>query len=74
MERAAVLAPGSRVETQDLPEEIEQSIPSPVHAGTIRKLDEVEREHILAVLSASAAIARRRRSSSESAPARSTGS
>ena len=51
MERAVALARGSRVELQDLPEEIRQAFPLPVAArGTIRPLDQVEKEYILAAL------------------------
>src|SRR6185503_6636694 len=51
MERAVALARGSRVEFEDLPEEIRQVFPIPVAtAGAVRPLDEVEREYILAAL------------------------
>jgi len=51
MERAVALARGSRVELEDLPEEIRQVFPRPVATkGTVRPLDEVEREYILAAL------------------------
>jgi transcriptional regulator with PAS, ATPase and Fis domain len=51
MERAAALARGSRVELEDLPEEIRMLIPTPVVAdGHVRPLAEVEREYILAAL------------------------
>ncbi|MCK9462872.1 MAG: sigma-54-dependent Fis family transcriptional regulator [Proteobacteria bacterium] len=51
MERAVALARGSRVEMEDLPEEIRQAFPVPVVvAGTVRPLDEVEQEYILAAL------------------------
>jgi two-component system, NtrC family, response regulator HydG len=51
MERAVALARGSRVELEDLPEEIRRAFPKPVAtAETIRPLDEVEKEYILAVL------------------------
>jgi DNA-binding NtrC family response regulator len=51
MERAVALARGSRVELEDLPEEIRQAFPRPVATkGTVRPLDEVEREYILAAL------------------------
>jgi two-component system response regulator HydG len=51
MERAVALARGNRVELQDLPEEIRQAFPLPVAArGTIRPLDQVEKEYILAAL------------------------
>jgi DNA-binding NtrC family response regulator len=51
MERAVALARGSRLELEDLPEEVRQAFPSPVAArGTVRPLDEVEKEYILAAL------------------------
>jgi two-component system, NtrC family, response regulator HydG len=51
MERAVALARGNRVELEDLPEEIRQAFPMPVATrGTVRPLDEVEKEYILAAL------------------------
>jgi transcriptional regulator with PAS, ATPase and Fis domain len=51
MERAVALASGSRVEPEDLPEEVRQAIPRPTAtAGSVRPLDEVEKEYILAAL------------------------
>ncbi len=51
MERAVALAPGSRVELEDLPEEIRQACPVPVVTeGTVRPLESVEKEYILAAL------------------------
>jgi DNA-binding NtrC family response regulator len=51
MERAVALARGSRVELDDLPEEVRQAIPQPKFTdGAVRPLDEVEREYILAAL------------------------
>ncbi|MDP1831854.1 MAG: sigma-54-dependent Fis family transcriptional regulator [Geothrix sp.] len=51
MERAVALAPGMRVELEDLPEEIRQACPVPVaNVGTVQPLEEVEKEYILAVL------------------------
>ncbi|HSN80947.1 MAG TPA: helix-turn-helix domain-containing protein [Polyangiales bacterium] len=51
MERAVALARGSRVELEDLPEEIRHVFPSPVaSAGTVRPLKEIEKEYILAAL------------------------
>jgi len=51
MERAVALARGSRVELEDLPEEIRQAFPTPVASrGTVRPLIEVEKEYILAAL------------------------
>ena len=51
MERAVALARGSRVELEDLPEEIRQAFAKPVASkGSVRPLDEVEKEYILAAL------------------------
>ncbi len=51
MERAVALASGTRVEVDDLPQEIRAALPKPVNvSGEVRTLEEVEREHILAVL------------------------
>jgi DNA-binding NtrC family response regulator len=53
MERAVALARGSRVEIDDLPEEIRRAVPRPMAAGgPVRPLDEVEKEYILAALEA----------------------
>jgi transcriptional regulator with PAS, ATPase and Fis domain len=51
MERAVALARGSRVNLEDLPEEIRQAFPKPVVSErTVQPLSEVEKEYILAVL------------------------
>ncbi len=51
MERAVALAPGSRVEAEDLPEEVRRAIPRPtVSEGAVRALADVEKEYILAAL------------------------
>jgi two-component system, NtrC family, response regulator HydG len=51
MERAAALARASRVELEDLAEEIRHAFPKPVTTtGTVRPLDEVEKEYIIAAL------------------------
>jgi DNA-binding NtrC family response regulator len=51
MERAMALARGSRVELEDLPEDVRQAIPAPaVTAGVVRRLDAIEKEYILAAL------------------------
>jgi DNA-binding NtrC family response regulator len=51
MERAVALARGSRVEVEDLPEEIRQAFPMPVAThGTVRPLDQIEKEYIIAAL------------------------
>ena len=53
VERAVVLAPSARIDVDDLPEEIGEAPRRAVSGGGTRPLAEVEREHILAVLSAS---------------------
>jgi two-component system response regulator HydG len=50
MERAVALARGSRVELEDLPEEIRHTLPKPAVEGVVRPLDDVEKEYILAAL------------------------
>jgi DNA-binding NtrC family response regulator len=51
MERAVALARGSRVELEDLPEEIRQAFPKPVATSdAVRPLDEIEKEYIIAAL------------------------
>jgi two-component system, NtrC family, response regulator HydG len=51
MERAVALARGSRVELEDLPEEVRAAFPKPLAIeGLVRPLDEIEREYILAAL------------------------
>ena len=51
MARAVALARGSRIELEDLPEEIRQAFPTPVASkGKVRRLDEIERDYILAAL------------------------
>jgi two-component system response regulator HydG len=50
MERAAALARGSRVELEDLPEEVRQALPRPIASGAVRPLEEVEKEYIIAAL------------------------
>jgi DNA-binding NtrC family response regulator len=51
MERGVALAPGSRVELEDLPEEVRRTSPgSEVDAGSVQPLSEVEKQHVLAVL------------------------
>jgi DNA-binding NtrC family response regulator len=52
IERAVVLARGSRVDVDDLPEEIGRAVPSAHAPGDVRPLDEVERDYILAVVRA----------------------
>ena len=51
MERAVALTRGSRVELEDLPEEIRIALTAPVAStGKVRPLEEVEKEYILAAL------------------------
>jgi DNA-binding NtrC family response regulator len=50
MERAVALARGSRVELEDLPEEIRHTLPKPAASDVVRSLEEVEKEYILAAL------------------------
>jgi DNA-binding NtrC family response regulator len=51
MERAVVLALGSRVDLEDLPEEIRRASPKPVAIeGTVKPLSEIEKAYILEVL------------------------
>jgi two-component system response regulator HydG len=50
MERAVALSPGNRVELEDLPEEVRHALPRHVGTRTVRPLEEIEREYILAAL------------------------
>jgi DNA-binding NtrC family response regulator len=51
MERAVALARGSRVELEDLPEEVRQAFPRPVTSnGSVRPLEDIEKDYILAAL------------------------
>jgi DNA-binding NtrC family response regulator len=51
MERAVALARGSRVELEDLPEEVRAALAKPLAIeGLVRPLDEIERDYILAAL------------------------
>jgi DNA-binding NtrC family response regulator len=52
VERAVVLARGTRVTEEDLPEEVGLALPAAPAPGEARSLAEVEREYILAVLRA----------------------
>jgi two-component system response regulator HydG len=55
MERAVALARGVRVEGADLPDEVTQTRPAPPMAalkGSVRPLDTIEQEYILAALAA----------------------
>ncbi len=50
MERAVAVAKGTRVELEDLPEEVRQAVPRPVLDGEVRPLGEIEKDYILAAL------------------------
>jgi two-component system response regulator HydG len=54
MERAVALALVSRTELEDLPEEVRQAVPQQILSGSVKELEEVEREYIMAVLDANA--------------------
>ncbi len=50
VEHAVALCEGSRVDVDDLPEELRAAMPRPRPTGKTRPLDEVEREYILAAV------------------------
>jgi DNA-binding NtrC family response regulator len=51
MERAVALARGTRIELEDLPEEVRHAFPNPMaNHGVVRPLEEVEKEYIIAAL------------------------
>jgi two-component system response regulator HydG len=50
MERAVALGRASLIELDDLPEEVRQAIPTPSILGSVRALNEIEKDYILAVL------------------------
>ena len=50
MERAVALAPGNRVELEDLPEDVRRAIPAPSLTRSLKTLDDIEKQYILAVL------------------------
>jgi two-component system response regulator HydG len=52
MEHAVALAAGSRVDVDDLPEELRAAMPRPRPTGQTRPLEHVEREYILAAVEA----------------------
>ena len=52
MERAVALAKGSRIDIDDLPEEVGLALPSALVPGDIRPLEAVERDYILGVVRA----------------------
>jgi transcriptional regulator with PAS, ATPase and Fis domain len=50
MERSVALAHGSRVELEDLPEEVRQALPKLTVSAEVRPLEDIEKDYILAVL------------------------
>ncbi|WP_242371294.1 sigma-54-dependent Fis family transcriptional regulator [Anaeromyxobacter sp. SG26] len=50
IEHAVALSGGSRVDVEDLPEELRAAMPRPRPAGRTRPLEDVEREYILAAV------------------------
>jgi DNA-binding NtrC family response regulator len=52
VERAVVLSLTSRIDVEDLPEEIGLAVPASYFPGDVRPLEEVERDYILAVVRA----------------------
>ncbi|HYQ82005.1 MAG TPA: sigma 54-interacting transcriptional regulator, partial [Anaeromyxobacteraceae bacterium] len=50
IEHAVALSAGTRVEVEDLPEELRAAMPRPRPAGRTRPLEEIEREYILAAV------------------------
>ena len=52
IERAVVLAKGTRIDVEDLPEEFGLAPPVAFYSGDVRPLDEVERDYILSALRA----------------------
>jgi two-component system, NtrC family, response regulator HydG len=52
IEHAVALAASARIEVDDLPEELRHALPRPRLPGSIRPLEDVEREYILAVVEA----------------------
>jgi len=54
VEHAVVLAKGSRIDLEDLPDEVARALPGAYAPGEIRPLEAIERDYILAVLEANA--------------------
>ena len=50
MERAVAVTRSSRTELEDLPEEVRQAVPVAAIAGSVKPLEEIEKDYILAVL------------------------
>ena len=53
IERAVVVAAGARVESDDLPDEVQAAMPEALLTKGVRSLEDMEREYILAVLAES---------------------
>jgi two-component system, NtrC family, response regulator HydG len=52
VEHAVALSSGSRIEVEDLPDELRAALPRPRPTGAVRPLADVEREYILAAVEA----------------------
>jgi DNA-binding NtrC family response regulator len=52
MERAVAVAKRNRIDLEDLPPEVRLATPSPIAGGGIRRLEEIEKDYILAILEA----------------------
>ena len=50
MERAVAVAKGHRIELEDLPPEVRIAVIRPAHGKSIRRLQDVEKDYILAIL------------------------
>src|SRR4029453_3395932 len=50
LEGRGAVAPGSRVEHDDLPEEIRNTLPKATASGVVRPLGDIEKEYIVAAL------------------------
>jgi DNA-binding NtrC family response regulator/predicted hydrocarbon binding protein len=50
LERAIALGRSRRIALEDLPEEVRQAIPDPTISGSVRALQEIEKDYILAAL------------------------
>jgi DNA-binding NtrC family response regulator len=52
MERAVAVAKRNRIDLEDLPPEVRLAAPSPISGSGIRRLEEIEKDYILAILEA----------------------
>ncbi|QSQ27156.1 sigma 54-interacting transcriptional regulator [Pyxidicoccus parkwayensis] len=50
LERAVALARGRRIDWEDLPEDVRESLPAPTAVGGVRPLEAIERDYILAAV------------------------